>query len=150
MATGSRKQKNRSKKAKFGPEIEPDVEPVLDVRQLAPHLDGASVSVSLRYFKRECECFSVWTKPELKKFSGTVEKLRGHSANKLKRLKPLCDMHKGAPSEGRFSLPEDVSPDISLFEVKVDPSNKLRMHGFFIGQVFFLIWLDREHACFKV
>ncbi|MFJ5487377.1 hypothetical protein ACIKTA_07040, partial [Hansschlegelia beijingensis] len=32
------------------------------------------------------------------------------------------------------------------WEIKVDPSNKLRIHGLFVDSVFFLVWLDREHA----
>lgn len=116
--------------------------------RLAPHLNKGSVSISLRYFRRQCECFSDWEKSELSKFASTLEKLRNYTAEQLKVTKSLCDRHKGAPDEARFAFPNDVSPEQTLYEIKVDPSNKLRAHGFFVDQVYFLLWLDREHACF--
>lgn len=135
------------------PKIEVDAEgvseaPVIDATGLSKYIDAKHVSVSLRYFQRSCECFSKWEKNELKKFSQTLDKIRGYSPEQLKLHKPLCDNHKGEPAERRFSIPSEISLDTPLHEIKVDPSNKLRMHGFFSGSVFFLLWLDREHACF--
>jgi len=149
MGRGSRRQNERSKAPRFGPETKQEIEPVISISDLSPHLDAGSVSVSLRYFRRECECFSDWQKAELKKFVGTLEKLRSHSVDQLKGKKSLCDIHKGKPNEARFNIPDAISPDLSIYEIKIDPSNKLRMHGFFTGPVFFLLWLDRMHACFK-
>lgn len=120
----------------------------IDVSQLAIHLDKNHVSISLRYFKKSCECFSKWQRDELKKFSATIDKLSGFNASQLMRYLPLCDIHKGPPAEGRFAMPDGISPDQVFHEIKVDPSNKLRVHGFFAESVFFLVWLDREHACF--
>jgi len=122
--------------------------PRINVSHLVNHFDEKHVSVSLRYYQSSCECFSEWEKRELKKFSSTLHKIKGYTVDQLKRTLSLCDMHKGIPAEGRFSLPDDLSPDIQFFELKVDPSNKLRIHGFFVEGVFFLVWLDRKHACF--
>ena len=94
------------------------------------------------------ECFSKWRGPELKKFSSTIEKIRGYAPDKLKANKNLCDMHKGSSSRERFKRPQDISEDIKFYEIKVDPSNKARIHGFFVQGVFFLVWLDRDHGCF--
>ena len=58
-------------------------------------------------------------------------------------------MHRGSPSAARFKRPEDISEDIDFYEIKVDPSNKARIHGFFVQGVFFLVWLDRGHSCFS-
>lgn len=77
-----------------------------------------------------------------------IGKVRNYDPIVLRAHASLCAMHKGRPGEGRFSRPPEVSEDIPLFELKVDPSNKLRVHGFFVQATFFLIWLDREHACF--
>ena len=121
----------------------------INADNLETHLNVEHVSISLRYFQRSCECFSKWEKPELKKFSATIDKLLGYGPNLLTKTSSLCVMHKDAPDEDRFSLPDEISPEQALHEIKVDPSNKLRIHGFFSGPVFFLLWLDREHACFK-
>jgi len=57
-------------------------------------------------------------------------------------------MRRGPPSAARFKRPQDISEDIKFYEIKVDPSNKARIHGFFVQGVFFLVWLDRGHNCF--
>lgn len=115
---------------------------------LSTHFTEESVSISLKYFMKSCECFSEWQQKELKKFSATLEKISGYSAELLRKAKPLCDSHKGGPSENRFKRPSSLSDDLLFYELKIDPSNKARVHGFFVGSVFFLVWLDRKHACF--
>lgn len=133
---------------RFGPEVD-KAEPTVGEASLAPHLGAGSVSVSLRYYHRKCECFSSWKASELKSFSSVIEKIRGYNAKMLCAKKNLCEMHKGKPSRDRFSRPKEISEDQSFWEIKVDQSNKLRVHGFFVGDVFFLVWLDRRHDCFR-
>lgn len=116
--------------------------------ELTQHFQQDSVSISLKYYQKSCECFSKWARPELKKFASTVEKIRGYEPDQLKAAKSLCDMHKGAPSKDRFKRPQEISEDIKFYEIKVDPRNKARIHGFFVQGVFFLVWLDRDHSCF--
>ena len=116
--------------------------------QLSMYFQQDSVSISLKYIQKSCECFSKWQRPELKKFTSTIEKIRGYAPAQLRGTKSLCDMHRGAPKKERFSRPQDVSEDIQFYEIKVDPSNKARIHGFFVEDVFFLVWLDRDHGCF--
>lgn len=106
------------------------------------------VSISLKYYRKETECFSDWQAGELKKFSATVAKIAQIEADRLKGYKPLCEPHKHEPAAARFSRPEKLSEDLNFFEIKVDPSNAARVHGVFVGSVFFLVWLDREHAVF--
>lgn len=120
----------------------------ISIEDLTQHFQQDSVSISLKYFQKSCECFSKWGNAELKKFSSTIEKIRGYAPDQLKANKSLCDMHKGAPSKDRFKRPQEISEDIKFYEIKVDPSNKARVHGFFVETVFFLVWLDRKHGCF--
>jgi hypothetical protein len=128
---------------------EPPSEPVVSEDDLTKNFLKKSVSISLKYYISSCECFSEWQARELKKFTGTIEKIGNYDADQLQRTKSLCDSHKGAPSFPRFSRPASISEDITFYEIKVDPSNKARIHGFFIEGVFFLVWLDRNHQCFK-
>ena len=145
MAKGS-KQKGRKNPA-FGPEVDERFEDLsIGSIRLIKYLD--KVSVSLRYYQRSCECFSHWTAQELKAFSLMIEKILGYTAAALLGKKNLCEMHKGKPGRSRFSYPDGISPDQTFWEIKVDQSNKLRIHGFFVAEVFFLVWLDREHECF--
>jgi hypothetical protein len=129
-------------------EAEPDSAPI-NLEKDRISAPDEPVSISLKYYRPQTECFSKWTSQELKKFTGLIAKIRGHTATNLKAYTALCDRHKGKPSEDRFSRPVELSEDLALYELKVDPSNKARVHGVFVGSVFFLIWLDRKHAVFK-
>lgn len=118
----------------------------LEKRKLESKDEG--VSISLKYYRRDTECLSDWQPAELKKLSNTIDKVKQMSAFNLKGYKPLCEPHKNDPAENRFSRPAELSEDLSFFEVKVDPSNAARIHGVFVGSVFFLVWLDRLHAVY--
>jgi hypothetical protein len=146
MPAESIKDGESQSEPEFGPEVE-SPEPIVTETELNQHSSGA-VSVNLRYYMHRCECFSDWQNRELKKFSNTLEKIRGYTSATLKVNSSLCTIHKGKPKGGKFSRPASISEDIPFHEIKVDPSNKLRIHGFFAGDVFFLVWLDRDHQCF--
>ena len=144
MAKGLNKKRPSPK---FGSEIEQKFEDLsIGSTKLATYLD--KVSVSLRYYQSKCECFSDWKQLELKSFSQTIEKMKGYTTIMLCAKNNLCEIHKGEPKRKRFSYPDGLSPDHSFWEIKVDQSNKLRIHGFFVDEVFFLVLLDREHECF--
>lgn len=128
--------KNHSLTPKFGDESETDIEPSITINDIEKHSTGA-VSINLRYYYNKCECFSQWQSAELKKFSGTIEKIRGYTFDTLRVNKTLCEIHRGPPKASRFSRPESISDDIQFYEIKVDPSKKLRIHGFFIKDIFF-------------
>jgi len=145
MAKKSEKHgKSRGFKIK---EDEPKLTP-LDFEKDKLASDKEGVSISLKYYREETECFSEWQSGEMKKFSATIKKVSGLSASTLKGHKPLCVPHKYDPAESRFTRPDKLSEDLSFFELKVDPSNKARVHGVFVGSVFFLVWLDRLHAVY--
>lgn len=108
---------------------------------------GDTVSISLKYFKKTCECFSVWEKVELKNFSALLEKLLKQTSSQVKQNTNLCHAHQGKPNDSRFIRPEELSDDLTFYSLRVN--HKSRIHGVFIEPVFFLIWLDREHACLK-
>ena len=115
--------------------------------ELEKFLLAAGVSISLKYYDSSCECFSKWQQQELKGFSALINKIAQLAVNQLKSGTKYCDMHDGLSKLKRFQRPDNISPDIPLYELKV--TEKARIHGFFIESVFFLLWLDREHACFK-
>jgi len=55
-----------------------------------------------------------------------------------------CHKHMG---KSKASLPAGLSEDIDLFSL--DVGAKQRVHGCFVRENFFLIWLDREHKFFS-
>jgi hypothetical protein len=125
-----------------------DPEPSVSTDELAQHFEGQNVSISLKYYIKSCECFSDWQRNELKKFSAIIDKISGYTPETLQRTFNLCVAHKSAPRKDRFRRPQNISEDILFYELKVDASNKARVHGFFVKSVFFLVWLDRSHECF--
>lgn len=139
---------NRGRNKGFDvPDVDTKLSPIdLEKNKLASREEG--VSISLKYYRQETECFSQWGAGDLKKFSSTVGKIKQLTAEKLKGYKPLCEPHKNDPAEKRFSRPSALSEDLSFFEIKVDPSNAARIHGVFVGSVFFLVWLDKDHAVY--
>ncbi|HEY5064328.1 MAG TPA: hypothetical protein VIJ04_05785 [Xanthobacteraceae bacterium] len=125
-----------------------DTIPAVSTDILSRHFNAQSVSISLKYYMKSCECFSEWQNRDLKKFSSIIEKIGGYTPELLQGTYNLCVAHKGPPAAPRFRRPDNISEDILFHELKVDSSNKARIHGFFAGSVFFLVWLDRSHACF--
>lgn len=117
--------------------------------ELKTHL-GANVSISLLYYQKKPECWSDWRTQELKGFSKVIEQLRIQTADQLRGRgsagSPKCKPHKGEVATSGFVRP-NISEDISFYEIHV--TDKARVHGFFIGPVFFLVWLDRNHRAFK-
>jgi hypothetical protein len=124
------------------------VEPTVSTDVLSQHFEASNVSISLKYYLRSCECFSAWQRGDLKKFSAVIDKISGYTPEMLQSTYNLCVAHKGPPKAARFRRPSNISEDILFHEIKVDASNKARVHGFFAGTIFFLVWLDRSHECF--
>lgn len=144
MSKGSKKKRSSPK---FGSEAEETFEDLsIAKNKLSSRLD--KMLIRWRYYQSKYECFSDWTQQELKLFSQAVEKVRDYSRSLLCGKVNLCSPHKGEPKRARSSLAAGISPDQNFWEIKVDQSNKLRIHGFFVEEVFFLVWLDRKHECF--
>jgi len=151
MAKNSKRHKKRSL-------IEPSAVGLADINSKnrilkgiqLPKLDQEkSVSVSLKYFHRNYQCFSKWQVQELKAFSSFIEKLRnadwgrvvstgGSPGNKtgLGYTKHKC-------STARKKFLWDISSDIEFCELRVN--QRARIHGFHIDSVFYLCWLDKDH-----
>jgi hypothetical protein len=118
----------------------------LDERK--PQAKAEGVSISLKYYRQETECFSDWSPGDLKKFSSVIAKIKQMTGDELRTQSRLCSPHKNLPKRKRFSRPSDVSQDLSMFEIRVDQHNAARIHGIFAGSVFHLVWLDRQHEVY--
>lgn len=121
--------------------------PVTLMHRQKPGPDRAGVSLSLAHYRVETECLSTWSKTDLKKLVGTVEKMRTMDANEL-RASSLCSPHRLQPLAERFVMPLEIGKDYRMHEIRVDRHNAARMHGVFEGNVFYLVWLDRKHKVF--
>lgn len=114
--------------------------------------DSAFVFTSLRFIQPDYQCFNEWTKQEMKDFwnfnSSIHEKtwtLVYGSATKNKRNK--SGLGYTVMNLDKYPNPEFkklLSSDITIFELRVN--RKIRVHGFRDESVFYICWLDKEHA----
>lgn len=105
-------------------------------------------------FKRICEKsgkfeYSNCTAPYFKKLVERLKEISNmtklqmtvHNKNSL-RCHPI-KFKENSVSENSFGLGEDISDDSWQFQIT---SNKHgRVHGYFIGNVFYIVWLDPNH-----
>lgn len=118
-------------------------EPGPIVAKAIPAEADTKIGVNLRYFQKSHECFSTWVKDDLKAFSGWVEKMAARTEAQITSTTLTCHAHVGKTK----APPAGVSPDVKMYGL--DVGAKARVHGFFLGSQFYLVWLDRTHAIFK-
>ncbi len=100
-----------------------------------------------------------------KKFDYTL-KDKQYFLKLVERLKSLCDFNRveltsnkssslrchkidfNACTENGFGLiPEDL--DEEAFQLEVSANEHGRIHGYFVGNIFYVVWLDPEHQLYK-
>jgi hypothetical protein len=101
--------------------------------------------VNLKYFDSNFECLSAWEKDELKLLSDFIQKV---SNSNWFDIHKSCTKHKDKRVLPKSKKIENVSPDITFFELRV--SIKARVHGFRSANAFFLCWLDRNHQIYPI
>lgn len=117
---------------------------ILGLANNGENSDEKQAYIALKYFDKNFECFSDWSKDELACFSNFIDKINNLTWNDIKRHTGLrykmIDNAKGLPEN---SIKEKISKDISFYELRV--SQKARVVGFRQNAVFFICWLDRNH-----
>jgi len=93
--------------------------------------------------------FVLWdlVKKELKELVKTfklMEQLGWQGVFQHSGLKP--EIHK--QEQLRFKLPVDLSPDVDIYSFRF--SEKGRIFGYRIKNVFYLIWFDRNHDVYPM
>ncbi|WP_033045869.1 MULTISPECIES: hypothetical protein [Pseudomonas] len=114
--------------------------------------------VVLKYFQKDWECFSAWTKEELGQFSNFLTTLGNHTWDSVYKTggkgenkaglgyTPYKVEEMNAGGSHVRKVLANLSPEINLIELRV--SQKMRVHGFQSHSAFFMILLDREHKVF--
>jgi hypothetical protein len=101
---------------------------------------GERVNVCFKYYDKGHECLSTWQQPQIKKFSNWLEKISQRTAKEVKSTTQTCHRHLGKPKK---VLPRGLSLDVEIYGLDVGAGE--RVHGAFVGDNFFVIWLDRGH-----
>jgi hypothetical protein len=111
--------------------------------------DKANIFVSIRFVQHEWECFSDWSKTEMKSFWAFVDKAHQYTWQNVRDQSRKTDksglaytimtVKQYPDSEFKKSL----DPDITIFELRVN--EKARVHCFRDKAVCYVCWLDRNH-----
>lgn len=112
------------------------------------------VFISIKNLQNNFECFSDWTKVEMNKFWKFNQQIHQKTwtdvyatANKGEDKRGLAYTVMPHKLYEHISFMKALSPDITLFELRVD--DEIRVHGFRDKTVFYLCLLDREHKISK-
>lgn len=110
----------------------------------------AAAFVALRYYQPGIQCFSEWTPDELRAFSDFNRKVSAQTWQQIITSGGKGEKKAGlgyTPHDGRGLPNTDVlrglSQDLSWIELRV--TLKARVHGFRASNIFFLVFLDRNH-----
>ena len=105
-----------------------------------------TVAVSLRHWHSGAECISCWQRNDLEKLRKLIDKIQGMTTTKIRNDIGLeHKLHRTSPAKG-FPRPSGLSKDIPLCELRV--TGKARVHGALHQDIFYLVWLDRNHNVF--
>lgn len=114
------------------------------------------ISFSLKYWdklnKKFCvkKCGSKYFNKLLERFQSiselTTNQVRTSHADNLRFH--LHEWHKTTEPTGYSSLPKHLK-DTPPCQFQISSNEHGRVHGFFIGEIFFVVWLDPEHALYN-
>lgn len=107
--------------------------------------------VALKYYQPSYECFSAWSRDELKSFSAFCRKVGERSWEQIRQSGGGAGHKSGlgfTAHKDRRRLPNNglrdlISPEVEFSEMRV--TQKARVHGFRMKSAFFLVWLDKDH-----
>lgn len=141
------RQKNKGRKtAKFGIPKYEDHPKVPTVHHGPAHngsTDHLAPAFSFMHFDDRVECASTWASDEIRSLFNTL---------RLASSRTWRDVHASSglnfklipPGQCKRTLPSTISPDADLAEMRV--TKKARIFGARVESVFYVIWLDRNHA----
>jgi len=111
--------------------------------------DRAHVIASIKFIQHDFQCFSDWSKQDMKTFWNFINKLHKYNWKNLLATGGKVAKTDLAPTvipiykypDNRFR--RSIQNLVEMFELRVD--NTKRVHGFRDGPVFFICWLDKNH-----
>ncbi|MES2388131.1 MAG: hypothetical protein V4543_09020 [Bacteroidota bacterium] len=113
--------------------------------------NDALAIVSIKLLQDDFQCFSDWSKSEMKAFWDFNRKVHQYS---WKQIYSSASKQLGQKTGfaytviDRSSYPDSqfkkaLTPETTFFELRVN--GDMRVHGFRYKALFYLCWLDREH-----
>jgi hypothetical protein len=150
----ARNQQDRRIKPVGPPRVGGDI-PRDQIRKQAEQARKELVTLSLRFFEIKSEkfCPTLVEDNYLGAFVGrlkavcgmTLDEVRIHNKQAL-RCHPIVWNTTSEPG-GFQNLPPDVD-DSEPFQMQISSYKHGRIHGFFIGSLFHLVWIDPKHLLY--
>lgn len=105
------------------------------------------VFISLKYLQDDYECFSSWSRDEMKQFWKFYKSLSNYTWQQVTETGRKSQKTGFAYTKIPFSqLPNNnLSEDETYFELRVN-QNTLRVFGFRNKSIFYICWIDRTHS----
>ncbi len=118
------------------------------------HPDRETAYVALKYYQSSHQCFSEWSRDELKAFSAFCRKVAERTWEQIRQSGGGGGNKAGlgySPHRDRRKLPNNglrhlISPEVEFAEMRV--SQRARVHGFRMKATFFPVWLDKDHQIY--
>jgi hypothetical protein len=111
--------------------------------------DRAHVVASVRFLQHDFQCFSDWSKQDMKAFWNFIEKLHKYDWKNLIKTGGKFGKTGLAPtfiSIDKYSdneLRKAMEDEVPVIEMRVDKTK--RVHGFRMGPIYYICWLDKNH-----
>lgn len=110
----------------------------------------STVLISLRYVQDDFECFSQWSRQEMKIFWEFNRSIHNYSWQDILAQggRNGSKVGFGYTKISHRQYPESIfistfSPELDVFELRLNA--KMRVHGFRDDALFYICWLDRNH-----
>lgn len=111
--------------------------------------DSANVFISTRFTQADFQCFSDWSKQEMKSFWSFSDKLHDYTWRQVydtsRKTEKAGLAYTKIPIDNypKCEFKSKLDPQITLFELRVD--GEKRVHGFRNKSIFYICWLDKDH-----
>ncbi len=113
-------------------------------------------SFSFRYLQNDNDKFS-FNNRDVRYFESLLLRLRDLSTltvleiinNRSKSLRCHLIDWKDTTEQNGFGLPNEEQIVISAYQFQISSNEHGRVHGFFIENIFYIVWLDPNHNLYK-
>lgn len=137
--------KNKEEKKSY---INEDVTKLNDIEEDG---DQKNIFVSLRFVEHSHQCFSDWSKTQMKAYwdfqvkahNYTWQQVKDQATKNPKNKTGLAYTHIPSEKYPKDGIRIELSPDTTFFELRVNSA--IRVHGFRSKAIFYICWLDKDH-----
>lgn len=115
-----------------------------------------NISFSFRYLQNDNQKFSIQNR-DARYFESLLVRLRDLSTltlaeiinNRSKSLRCHLINWKDTTEPNGFGIPNEEQIVISAYQFQISSNKHGRVHGFFLENIFYIVWLDPNHNLYQ-